>query len=117
MQRRMVLVEGTRMTWPAKVARAIESRSGGLCEGCGEAPATEKHHRKYKSRGGKDVLSNALHLCGWGNHSGCHGRAHSDDPPEGWSVHSWEEPRLEPVRLHVGRVVLLDHEPWIAEAF
>src|SRR3546814_876167 len=69
-----------RMTWPAKVSKQIEERSGGICEGCGEREATEKHHRKYKSRGGKDTLENALHVCGFGNNAkeGCHGEAHED---------------------------------------
>lgn len=94
------------MTWPAKVARAIETRSGGVCEGCGQAPAMEKHHRKFKSRGGKDTADNGLDLCGWGNHTGCHGKAHSSDPPKGWSVHSWEEPSAIPVELHDGVFLL-----------
>lgn len=86
------------MTWPKKVADAIRERSEGLCEGCGERPATEMHHRQFKSRGGKDILVNALHLCGWGNHTGCHGVAHSAEGGElGWSVNSWENPALKPV--------------------
>lgn len=83
------------MKWPKRVAEAIEERSGGLCEGCGKRPATEKHHRKYASRGGESSVENALHLCGMGNHTGCHGIAHSGEGAElGFSVHSWEEPSL-----------------------
>lgn len=29
-------------------------------------------------------------LCGWGNHTGCHGEAHSADPPEGWAVSQFD---------------------------
>ena len=96
------------MTWPARVARQIEERSGGICEGCGNAPATEKHHRKFKSRGGKDTVDNGLDLCGWGNHTGCHGEAHSGAAAvvEGWSVNSWDDPRHRPV-LYRGRFVFL----------
>lgn len=89
------------MTWPAKVKRLIEARSGGVCEGCGKRPATEMHHRKYKSRGGRDEVANALAVCGFGNNAGagCHGEAHSD--PErtihGWSVNSWDDPATRPV--------------------
>lgn len=87
------------MTWPAKVKRLIEARSGGVCEGCGKRPATEMHHRKYKSRGGKNTAENALHLCGWGNHTGCHGEAHTNPERviDGWSVNSWDDPASKPV--------------------
>lgn len=84
------------------IRRRIEERSGGVCEGCLSAEAVEFHHRQFKSRGGLGTIPNALHLCGWGNHSGCHGKAHSADPPEGWAVHSWDDPRLVPVLLPAG---------------
>lgn len=55
-------------------------------------------HRQFKSRGGKDAVVNALHLCGWGNHTGCHGVAHSAEGNElGWSCNSWEDPATKPV--------------------
>jgi 5-methylcytosine-specific restriction endonuclease McrA len=83
---------------PAKTRRMVELRSDSLCEGCGERPATEIHHRQYRSRGGSHGLENLIHLCGSGNHSGCHGTAHSAEGHElGWSVHSWDDPRDEPV--------------------
>ena len=86
--------------FPPKVRRAIEERSGGVCEGCGRRPATEMHHRKYRSRGGKDTVENGYHLCGFGNNqtAGCHGTAHSGEGGElGWSVNSWGDPKLTPV--------------------
>lgn len=52
------------------------------------------HHRKFLSRGGDHSPANLAHLCGGasglagGNHSGCHGLAHSATPPEGWSIPS-----------------------------
>jgi hypothetical protein len=86
------------MRWPAKVANAIRERSGGVCEGCGNQPATEMHHRQFASRGGRSTVENGLHLCGWGNHTGDHGVAHSAEGHElGWSVHSWDKPALVPV--------------------
>lgn len=90
---------------PAKVKRAVEARSGGVCEGCGQRPAVEMHHRKFRSRGGKHEVVNLLHLCGWGNHSGCHGVAHDGDRGValGWAVNSWDEPRNRPVRDVSGR--------------
>jgi hypothetical protein len=86
--------------WPAKVTAAVQDRSGFVCEGCGQRPATNIHHRKYVSRGGKSEIVNALHLCGMGNvlGAGCHGVAHSAEGHElGWSVNSWADPALTPV--------------------
>lgn len=94
------------MSFPASVRKVVAKRSGGVCEGCGNAPATEFHHRRFKSRGGKDTVPNCLHLCGWGNHTGCHGLAHSASPPPGWAVHSWESPELVPVTRY-GELVWL----------
>lgn len=92
---------------PKRVAAELEQRSRGVCEGCGKAPATEMHHRKFRSRGGLHRLGNLLHLCGWGNHTGCHGAAHGPDAPEGWAVHSWEDPLLVPVvHARAGRTYL-----------
>ncbi len=85
---------------------AIKKRSGGLCEGCRKREATEYHHRKFKSRGGIGTVANGLHLCGWGNHTGCHGKAHSAEPPSGWALHSWDDPLLVPVELHAGTFYL-----------
>ena len=42
------------------------------CELCG-ATATDVHHIKYKSRGGKDELSNLMGLC-----RNCHNKAHNE---------------------------------------
>lgn len=82
---------------PAKNRRSVEERSGFVCEGCGERQATELHHRKFRSRGGGNEVANLIHLCGWGNHTGCHGTAHSAEGHElGWSVNSWADPALTP---------------------
>lgn len=83
------------MAIPQKVRDIVAERSQGVCEGCSAAPAVEMHHRRFKSRGGKDTPSNLLHLCGWGNHTGCHGVAHSGNRGTnlGWAVPSgWVEP-------------------------
>ena len=87
----------------------MKRRSRGICEGCGLAEATEAHHRQYRSRGGSDLIENALHLCGWGNHTGCHGIAHTAaGEAHGWSVRSGHNPILVPVMM---RVVLA--ERWV----
>jgi hypothetical protein len=88
---------------PARNRRIVQERCGGICEGCGKRPATDVHHRKYKSRGGTHDVWNLIAFCGGaggmagGNHSGCHGVAHSAEGHElGWSVNSWGDPRLTP---------------------
>lgn len=56
---------------------ALANRSHGRCEWCGHGgKRLEVHHRLFRSRGGKHDASNLVMLCGWGNHTGCHGRAH-----------------------------------------
>jgi hypothetical protein len=94
--------------------RTVMERCGGICEGCGTRPVTDLHHRKYKSRGGTHDVWNLLALCGGdggmsgGNHSGCHGIAHSTEGHEmGWSIHSWGDPETEPV-LYRGVMRRLD---------
>jgi 5-methylcytosine-specific restriction endonuclease McrA len=83
---------------PAKTRRLVALRSDDVCEGCGKAQATEIHHRQFRSRGGDNSLENLWHVCGWGNHTGCHGTAHSAEGHElGWSVNSWDNPRDVPV--------------------
>lgn len=64
------------MTIPKKVREALRERSSGYpeygrCEICG-FQATNAHHRRNKSQGGRDVLSNLLMLCGSGT-TGHHG--------------------------------------------
>lgn len=41
---------------------------------------TELHHRRGKSVADEHqhCPCNLVYLCGWGNHSGCHGWAHSE---------------------------------------
>jgi hypothetical protein len=82
----------------AGVLRDLKLRSRGVCEGCGVSQATQAHHRQYRSRGGSDLLSNALHLCGSGNHTGCHGIAHTLIGEQlGWSIRSGFDPAIVPV--------------------
>jgi hypothetical protein len=111
---------------PAKNRRIVMERCGGVCEGCGERAVTDLHHRLYKSRGGTHEVSNLLALCGGpgglsgGNHSGCHGTAHSAEGHElGWSVNSWGNPAMTPALyrgelrwlINDGRLVDVGPEP------
>ena len=90
-----------------KKARVIvRERSGGLCEidQCG--PATDWHHRKNRSQGGRWTPANGLHLA-----APCHRRV-TEHPLEacgnGWSVLSWQDPATVPVRLWHGTYYLTD---------
>lgn len=89
----------------------LTRRSGGVCEICGSARATNWHHRKNRSQGGKDTIANALHLCGSGT-TGCHGRV-TENPAEaykhGWSVRSGFDPAETPVYRLRSWVVLNDN--------
>lgn len=99
--------------FPPAVLRALKRRSGGVCEHCGVSEAREAHHRQFKSRGGAGVLSNALHLCGWGNHTGCHGTAHNGLTGEryGLAIRSGHNPQEVPFfRLFDGTWWRLDDD-------
>lgn len=87
--------------FPTAAQRLIRARSRGICEGCGLAEAKEMHHCQYRSRSGPSTPGNALHLCGWGNTSGCHGVAHDGTKGEvlGWSIRSGHDPLEVPRRI------------------
>jgi len=94
----------------------IDRRENQSCARCGKGiwENGSRHHRKYKSRGGGDEVSNGVLLCGSGT-TGCHGWAHHHPDlarAEGFAVNSWEDPALVPVRLYLagGRAVYLDDE-------
>ena len=91
--------------------RAYETateRADGQCEGCGRYGELNRHHRRFRRRGGKTTPENHLLLCGMGNASGCHGKAHSADPPEGWAISQYDKRPDDqiPVRTVYGLVVL-----------
>jgi hypothetical protein len=82
----------------------VYARSGGLCERCRHAFATEWHHRRARSQRGPWEPSNGLHLC-----QKCH-QGITEHPEkayrQGWLVHSWDDWAEVPVTLHYGRVLL-----------
>jgi 5-methylcytosine-specific restriction endonuclease McrA len=99
---------------PAESRQAYErvkTRSFGLCELCGAKRATEVHHRLHRSHGGPDTVTNLLHVCGWGNTSGCHGAAHTDSNryANGWAVRTGYDPGLMPV-LYRGALMILTED-------
>jgi hypothetical protein len=92
----------------------VWSRARGYCEKCGQSlPASwALHHRKLRSRGGKDEATNFVAL-----HHECHNLAthsvHSnpkDALEKGFMVSSWADPAECPVTLPSGDIVILTPE-------
>ena len=92
----------------------IYTRCSGYCERCGLPLQLDfaLHHRKLKSRGGKNTIQNLVAL-----HHHCHnlgtGSVHLD-PDEatrrGLMVPSWDDPALVPITLEDGTKVLLTED-------
>lgn len=89
----------------------VYARSVGYCEKCGGqlGYSWALHHRKLKSRGGKDAVENLLAL-----HHECHNLATDsvhNNPSKatemGYMVPSWAEPSECPVTLPNGSSVIL----------
>lgn len=96
----------------AQVIGLVQERANGHCEKCG-LPATvvtmAYHHRKLRSRGGKDTPANLLRV-----HHSCHNMAtdsiHANPSlasDKGWMVPSWAEPHEWPLVKPDGSIVLL----------
>lgn len=87
------------MSIPAKVRGQLRMREDNWCAKCGLKYANNAHHRKNRSQGGQDDLSNLLLLCGSGT-TGCHGYITEhprDSINHGWSVLSVHNPIDIPV--------------------
>ena len=70
------------------------------------------HHRKLRSRGGKDEPENLLYI-----HHECHNLGTNSvhnrvalATEKGWIVSSWADPKEVPVVLHGGRIVILQSD-------
>lgn len=99
----------------------VLARSGGICEVCGQARATNVHHRRPRGMGGtsRAIESPAwlLHVCGQGNTSGCHRRIENNREEAraaGWLLLPQQDAAVTPVRLACGWVVLLDDGDYAA---
>jgi 5-methylcytosine-specific restriction endonuclease McrA len=91
----------------------VFTRDGGACTCCGLGLGDdwECHHRRYRSRGGKNELANLIALC-----PACHRSAHRDETAlatgYGWVVSQFgPDPADVPVRYADGSVRLLTNEP------
>ena len=90
----------------------VYARSTGYCEKCGSQLGENwaLHHRKLKSRGGKDEVANFIAL-----HHGCHNlyteSVHlnpADAERKGYMVPSWQDPTECPLTLPDGSIVILE---------
>lgn len=96
--------------WPA-LRIALAERCGGRCERCGWSLPSDwdPHHRRLRSQGGSDGLSNLVALC-----PDCHTlaadavhRSVRQARADGWLVGRDADPAAVPVHLHHDRTVLL----------
>jgi hypothetical protein len=109
------------MNITATTKSTVEQRSGGVCELCGCAPASNIHHRRARGMGGTrravHTASWLLHLCGSGT-TGCHGyiEAHPTiSYGKGWKLRQHQTPSTAPVELAGKWVTLTDDgkiHPW-----
>jgi len=92
-----------------KIAEAVLKRANGFCEHCGRSGDLTLHHRKLKSRGGKDSVSNliaVLHECHLYDIHANPQRAEE----MGWMCPSWQNAEDHPLRTPEGNVVRLTNE-------
>jgi hypothetical protein len=94
-----------------RARKLVRTRSGGACEGCDQAAATNCSHRISRGVGGLWCPANLLHLCGSGT-TGCHGYI-EDEPTSarderGWRLESTDIPTEMPVLLAGVGWALLD---------
>ena len=94
-----------------RIVELVEERANGYCETCGGSAQLSMalHHRKLKSRGGKDSVSNLIRV-----HHACHNLGTNsihlnpaDAEAKGWMVASWQEPDETPFLRPDGSFVIL----------
>jgi HNH endonuclease len=91
--------------WSEETRAALQRRSGGWCEICGQQPATDAHHRQRR-RQGDHSIRNGLLLC-----RTCHRGAHehpADARGFGWIVPTWASPATTAVLINGNRWCLLE---------
>jgi HNH endonuclease len=93
-----------------KIVEIVQQRANGYCEVCGGVMREGAlHHRKLKSRGGKDTPSNLIYI-----HHSCHNLSTDSihlNPQKaeekGWMVASWQDPEETPIATPEGGFALL----------
>ena len=97
-----------------KIVKLVKERAGGYCEVCGgvREESMALHHRKLKSRGGKDTVANLIWI-----HHGCHNLKTDSihlnpekSEQKGWMVSSWQEPEETPFFRPDNTFVLLTNQ-------
>jgi 5-methylcytosine-specific restriction endonuclease McrA len=91
------------------IANTVLKRANGFCEHCGRSGDLTLHHRKLKSRGGKDSVSNliaVLHECHLYDIHANPKRAEE----MGWMIPSWGNAEEYPLRTPEGNTVRLNPE-------
>lgn len=97
--------------------RLVAERSGGVCEVCYAARASNFHHRIPEGQGGPWAAGNGLAVCGSGT-LGCHGWIEHNRAAayiRGWLVHTWDDPEQVPVLLRYYGWARLDNQGTITE--
>lgn len=96
-----------------QIAQLALDRAKNYCEKCGGVGRDDLalHHRKLKSRGGKDEVANLMVV-----HHKCHNmgtdsiHANPDVATRnGWMVPSWSDPAIYPITLPDGLIVRFDN--------
>ncbi len=93
-----------------QIAEAVLTRAKGYCERCGvSSDNLALHHRKLKSRGGIDSITNLVAVC-----HPCHNLGTNSihlNPKKatikGWMVPTWADPEVYPLHLADGSIVRL----------
>lgn len=86
---------------PSEIREAVVARAAGRCDYCGRpmpAGVEDAHHRKLRTRGGKDTIENLVAV-----HHHCHMWIHehpADSTTLGFMVSSWNDEEEIPVFLH-----------------
>lgn len=95
-----------------QIAKTVLERANGYCERCGKVADLALHHRKLKSRGGKDEISNLVAVC-----HNCHNLGSDSihlNPQiatlKGWMVPTYATPEDFPLHLADGNIVRLDNQ-------
>jgi hypothetical protein len=95
-----------------QVAETVLNRAKGYCERCGKPADLALHHRKLKSRGGKDTVANLVAVC-----HPCHNLGTDSihlNPQKatlkGWMIPTYAVIEDYPLHLANGNVVRLDNE-------